>query len=558
MEAGMARRDGERITSTMQDDFPLTITTILNHGSRVYGRSECVTWQGDHARHTSYREIEANARRLAQALTRLGVRDGEPVATFCWNNQEHLEAYYAIPCLGAVVHTLNIRLPAHQLLHIVNDAADKIMIVDGSLLPLLAPVVAEMPSVEAFIVIGEGDAAVLGDRPVYRYADLLAAEDGDYTWPELDEKSAAAMCYTSGTTGDPRGVVYSHRSTFLHALATLTNACVGSTEADRQLTIVPMFHVNAWGIPFAAFLSGTTMHMPDRHMSPAALVDFIEAERSTLASAVPTIWGGILQVGAQREIDLSSIRMGTSGGAAMPRSLMETFQKQYGLTLIQGWGMTETSPVGGLARPPAEVEEDSAEDLDYRMRSGRLLAGVQMRIVDEQGTALPWDGESTGEIEVRGPWITGSYFGLDAPEKFHDGWLRTGDIGTMDDRGYFQISDRLKDVIKSGGEWISSVELENLLAGSPEVAEAAVVGIPDEKWTERPLACVVLRSPEGAGEDIAATLASFLGGKVARWQVPENWAFIEEVPKTTVGKFDKKVLRSRYQAGELDVLRVRD
>jgi fatty-acyl-CoA synthase len=549
-------RNGKRIESTMQDDFPLTITSILLHGARVFGQSECVTWQGDHARHTSYREIEANARRLAQALIRLGVGDGDPVATFCWNNQEHLEAYYAIPCLGAIVHTLNIRLPAQQLTHIVNDAEDKIMIVDGSLLPLLAPVVPSLSSVEAFIVIGDGDASVLGDRPVYRYGELLAAEDGAYIWPELDERSAAAMCYTSGTTGDPRGVVYSHRSTFLHALATLQSSCTGASEADRQLTIVPMFHVNAWGIPFAAFLAGTTIHMPDRYMTPAGLVDFIEAEHSTLASAVPTIWAGILQAGAQREIDLSSLRMGTSGGAAMPRSLMETFQKQYGLTIIQGWGMTETSPVGGLARPPAEVEPGTAEEMDYRMKSGRLLAGVQMRIVDDEGRELPWDGESTGEIEVRGPWITARYFGAGTPEKFHDGWLRTGDIGTMDDRGYFQISDRLKDVIKSGGEWISSVELENLLAGSPGVAEAAVIGIPDEKWTERPLACVVLSDP-GDPADPAA-LAAYLDGKVARWQVPENWTFIDEVPKTTVGKFDKKLLRARYQAGELEVLRSRD
>jgi fatty-acyl-CoA synthase len=320
-----------------------------------------------------------------------------------------------------------------------------------------------------------------------------------------------------------------------------------------------MFHVNAWGIPFAAFLAGTTMHMPGKYMTPAGLVDFIEAEHSTLASAVPTIWAGILQAGAQREINLSSLRMGTSGGAAIPRSLVETFEKQYGLVIIQGWGMTETSPVGGLARPPADVEPGTAEEMDYRMKSGRLLAGVQMRIVDDEGRELPWDGESTGEIEVRGPWITARYFGVDTPEKFHDGWLRTGDIGTMDDRGYFQISDRLKDVIKSGGEWISSVELENLLAGSPDVAEAAVIGIPDEKWTERPLACVVLSHPgEAGGPATAASLAAFLEGKVARWQVPENWTFIDEVPKTTVGKFDKKVLRSRYQAGELDVLRLRD
>jgi fatty-acyl-CoA synthase len=546
--------NGARITSTMQDDFPLTITTILTHGSRVFGRSECVTWQGDGARHTSYREIGQNARRLASALAKLGIGAGDPVATFCWNRQEHLEAYFAIPCMGAVVHTLNIRLPAQQLRHIVNHAQDRIIIVDGSLLPVLAPMVSGLGSVEAFIVVGEGDTSVLGDRPVYSYGELLAAGEPAYAWPELDERSAAAMCYTSGTTGDPKGVVYSHRSTYLHALSTLQSACTGASEADRQLTIVPMFHVNAWGIPFAAFMSGTTLHMPGKYMTPAALVDFIEAERSTLASAVPTIWAGILQAGAEREMDLSSLRMGTSGGAAIPRSLVETFEKQYGVRIIQGWGMTETSPVGGLALPPADVDPGTAEEMDYRMRSGRLLAGIQMRIVDDAGNELPWDGESTGEIEVRGPWITASYFGDPAPEKFHDGWLRTGDIGTLDDRGYFQISDRLKDVIKSGGEWISSVELETLLAGSPDVAEVAVIGIPDEKWTERPLAVVVPRRP---GTD-PAVLAQFLDGKVARWQVPENWTFIDEVPKTTVGKFDKKVLRARYQAGDLTVVRTRD
>ncbi len=545
--------NGARITSTMQDDFPLTITTILAHGSRVFGRSECVTWQGDGARHTSFREIEQNARRLANALTRLGIGPGDPVATFCWNSQEHLEAYFAVPCMGAVVHTLNIRLPGPQIAHIVNDAQDRIIIVDASLLPALAPVVPSLASVEAYIVVGEGDTSVPGGRPVHSYQELLAAEEPSYAWPGLDERSAAAMCYTSGTTGDPKGVVYSHRSTYLHALATLQSACTGASEADRQLTIVPMFHVNAWGIPFAAFMSGTTLHMPGRYMTPAALADFIEAERSTLASAVPTIWAGILQVGAEREINLSSLRMGTSGGAAIPRSLMEAFEKQYGVRIIQGWGMTETSPVGGLAQPPADVERGTAEEMDYRMRSGRLLAGVQMRIVDDAGNEVPWDGVSTGEIEVRGPSITAGYFGDPAPEKFHDGWLRTGDIGSMDDRGYFQISDRLKDVIKSGGEWISSVELENLLAGSPDVAEAAVIGISDEKWTERPLACVVLRH-----DTDPATLARFLEGKVAHWQVPENWTFIDEVPKTTVGKFDKKVLRARYQSGELTVVRTRD
>jgi fatty-acyl-CoA synthase len=315
---------------------------------------------------------------------------------------------------------------------------------------------------------------------------------------------------------------------------------------------VPMFHVNAWGIPYGAMLSGASLLFPGPHMTPAAWADFIESERATVVSAVPTIWGGIMQLGAARELDLSSVRMGTSGGAAIPRSLMEAFEKQYGVRIIQGWGMTETSPVGGMAHAPVEIEQGTAEETDWRMRSGRVLAGVQMRIVDDAGAELPWDGESVGEIEVRGPWITGAYHRDPAPEKFHDGWLRTGDIGTVDERGFFQITDRAKDVIKSGGEWISSVELENLLAGSPDVLEAAVIGIPDEKWTERPLACVVPR-----GEVTAADLAHFLDGKLASWQVPENWAFIDEVPKTTVGKYDKKVLRARYAGGELDVTRTK-
>jgi fatty-acyl-CoA synthase len=540
------------ITSTMQDDFPLTVTAILEHGSSVYGASECVTWQGDSARRTSFAQVGENARRLANALRGLGVGTGDRVATLCWNNQEHLEAYYAVPCMGAVLHTLNLRLPAAQLEHIVNHAEDKIVILDANLLPVLAPIAANFSTVEAYIVIGDGDTSVLGDKPVYDYAQLLADASPDFDWPELDERAPASMCYTSGTTGDPKGVVYSHRSTFLHAMATLSRAATGADESDRFLAIVPMFHVNAWGIPYGAFLSGAALLFPGPHMTPADWVNLIEAERATLVSAVPTIWGGILQLGAQRELDLSSVRMGTSGGAAIPRSIAEAFQKQYGVRVIQGWGMTETSPVGGMAHPPIDVEPGTAEEMDWRMKSGRLLAGVQMRIVDDSGATLPWDGVAVGEMEVRGPWITGTYHRDSAPEKFHDGWLRTGDIGTIDSRGFFQITDRSKDVIKSGGEWISSVELENLLAGAPDVVEAAVIGIPDDKWTERPLACVVT-----TGEVDPAALAAYLDGKVASWQVPENWVFIDEVPKTTVGKFDKKVLRARYADGALNVTRTR-
>ncbi len=547
------------ITSTMQDDFQLTITAILEHGRRVYPDSECVTWTGSGAKRATFAEIADNAERLAAALAGIGITTGDPVATFSWNNQEHLEAYYAVPCMGAVLHTLNIRLPPAQLVQIVEHAADRVIIVDKTLVPALAAVAGQLKSVEAFIVTGgSADADTSGltsaGASVLDYDDIVAAEHSGFDWPEIDERSAAAMCYTSGTTGDPKGVVYSHRSTFLHAMATLGTSVTSFVETDRILTFVPMFHVNAWGIPFGAFMSGSTLHFPGQFMTPEPICEFIKAERSTAASAVPTIWGGIMQFGMDHDIDLSSLRMGTSGGAAMPRSLMEGFEKKYGVAIIQGWGMTETSPVGGMARPPADVPPGSPDEFDWRLKSGRVMAGVQMRIVDDNGDEVARDGTAVGEMEVRGPWITGSYYAADVPEKFHDGWLRTGDIGTLDRRGFFQITDRSKDVIKSGGEWISSVELENLLAASPDVAEAAVIGIPDDRWTERPLACVVLRKGVDAAPD---SLAHFLDGKVAAWQIPENWTFVDEVPKTTVGKFDKKVLRSRYADGELKVERTK-
>jgi fatty-acyl-CoA synthase len=550
-----AERTYALIASTMQDDFPLTITSILRHGSTVYGHSECVTWQGGgRPRRTAYAEVARNAERLAAALAGLGVAAGDRVATFCWNHQEHLEAYYAVPCMGAVLHTLNIRLPAHQLAHIVNHAGDRVVIADANLLPALAPVLPELTTVETFVVVGDGDTSVLDGRTVLRYDELLAAHEPGYAWPVLDERRPASMCYTSGTTGDPKGVVYSHRSTYLHALASNTAAVSASDESDRVLTIVPMFHVNAWGIPFAAFFGGQTLHLPGPWMTPDHLTDFIAAERSTVASAVPTIWAGIHKLGERRKLDLSSLRRATSGGAAIPRALMERMERDHGLRIVQGWGMTETSPIGGMAHPPAGVEPGSAEDFDWRTRSGRVAAGVEMRVVDDAGEVLPWDGVSVGEIEVRGPWITGTYHRDPAPEKFHDGWLRTGDIGAIDARGFFRITDRSKDVIKSGGEWISSVELENLLSAAPGVREAAVIGIPDDRWSERPLACVVLNP--GTAPD-PERLAAFLGERVAGWQVPENWAFVEEVPKTTVGKYDKKVLRARYHAGALTVERTR-
>ena len=416
------------IRSTMSD-FPLTINAVLRHGRRVHAGSECVTFTGDGVRRATYRQVADNADRLAAALRRLGIGQGDPVGTFMWNDQEHLEAYFAVPCMGAVLHTLNIRLSREQLVYVTNHAGDRVVIVDASLLPVIGPVATELTSVEAWIVVGDGDtsALVATGRPVHRYDQLIAAEAPGFDYPEPDETAGAAMCYTSGTTGDPKGVVYSHRSTYLHSITACTPAVMGLDAGDRVLAIVPQFHANAWGMPYAAFLSGASLLMPGQ---------FLQAE-----------------------------------------------------------------PIG--------------------------------------------------EIEVRGPWVTASYWGDPAPAKFHDGWLRTGDVGTITSNGYLQITDRAKDVIKSGGEWISSVELENALMAHPGVVEAAVIGIPDPRWDERPLACVV-----ADGEVAAEELQQFLTGRLAKWQVPENWAFVDGIPKTSVGKFDKKALRTLYETGELAPSRV--
>ncbi|MGW2322162.1 long-chain fatty acid--CoA ligase [Streptomyces sp. NPDC001680] len=546
--------------STMQD-VPLTVTRLLVHGALAHGRSQIVTWTGEsEPQRRSFAEAAVRAVQLANALRdELGVRGDDRVATLMWNNAEHVEAYFAIPSMGAVLHTLNLRLPAEQLVWIVNHAADKVVIVNGSLIPLLAPLLSKLPTVEHVVVSGPGDRAPLQGTHarIHEYEELIADRPTRYDWPEIDERQAAAMCYTSGTTGDPKGVVYSHRSIYLHSMQVNMTQSMGLTDQDTSLVVVPQFHVNAWGLPHATFMTGVNLLMPDRFLQPAPLAEMIEREKPTHAAAVPTIWQGLLAELTAKPRDVSSLTQVTIGGAACPPSLMAAFDK-LGMRVCHAWGMTETSPLGTVARPPAHAI-GTEEEFAYRLTQGRFPAGVEARLSGPGGERLPWDGESAGELEVRGPWIAGAYYnGPDAEplrpaDKFSaDGWLKTGDVGTISPDGFLTLTDRAKDVIKSGGEWISSVELENALMSHPDVAEAAVVAVPDDKWGERPLATVVLR--QGATADFA-TLRTFLAeeGKIAKWQLPERWTTVESVPKTSVGKFDKKVLRRQYADGQLDV-----
>jgi fatty-acyl-CoA synthase len=541
--------------STMQD-FPLTTSAILRHGTEVHGDGEVLTATAEGSRSASYADLGRRAARLANALRSLGVSGDQRVATFQWNNAEHLEAYLTVPSMGAVLHTLNIRLFPEQLTYIANHAEDKVVIVDDSLVGPLSKVLSTFETVDHVVVAGPGAAAAdldglrAGGKQVHLYDDLLGAAEETFAWPELDELDAAAMCYTSGTTGNPKGVVYSHRSSYLHSMAVGMGIVGGLTWTDRVLPIVPMFHANSWGLAYAAVMTGASLVMPDRWLQAEPLCRFMRETRPTVSGAVPTVWNDVLRhLDEHPELELAShLRLVLCGGSAVPVSLQRALGERHGINLVQAWGMTETSPVASVARPPAGKEGEDA--WHYRGSQGRLLPGVEGRIVGDSGDQLPPDGESVGELEVRGAWVTAAYYRDDDPERFHDGWLRTGDVGTLDQLGYLTLTDRAKDVIKSGGEWISSVELENALMAHPDVQEAVVVGIPDEKWQERPMASVVLR--EGATVK-PAELRDFLAESVARWQLPDAWTFIDAVPRTSVGKFDKKVIRRWYADGELDV-----
>ena len=543
--------------STMQD-FPLTIPHILRRGESVYADSivtdldtfDAATGALTTSRKT-FAQIGARSAQLANALRALGITGDERVGTFSWNHSAHIECYLAVPSMGAVLHTINIRLFPEQLTYVVNHADDRVIVIDGSLIPLVAKVAATLPNVRHFLVVGDGDHSMLSEAfptvEVHDYENAIGAQPSTFAWrDDLDERSAAAMCYTSGTTGNPKGVAYSHRSTFLHSMAITSAASIGINERDRALVIVPMFHANAWGLPYAAFLAGADLIMPRQFLQAAPLAAAIMSERPTVSSGVPTIWNDLYNYGDKHDLDLSSLRFVTAGGSAVPRVLMERYEQRYGVKIFQGWGMTETSPVATLAMAPKSAAP--SEDMHWRDMAGRLVAGVEIRIGMDDGRIAPPDGETVGEIEIRGPWVTASYYKDPSTEKFHDGWLRTGDMGTLDLKGFMRITDRTKDVIKSGGEWVSSLDLENAIMAHPAVLEAAVIAVPDPKWDERPMACVVLK--EGASATVDE-LKSFLDGRVAKWWIPDRWAFIDAVPKTSVGKFDKKVLRAQREEGTL-------
>jgi acyl-CoA synthetase (AMP-forming)/AMP-acid ligase II len=526
-------------------DYPLTITQQLDRAHRLFPKKEVVTRTPTGLHRYTYADLYRRACRLANALTTLGIRPGDRVGTFAWNTYRHLELYLTVPSTGAVLHTLNIRLFPEQIHFIVNHAEDQVIFVDDSLVSTLEPLAKQFRGVRAYVVMGDGPLPATSLQPAYRYEDLLASAKEDYVFPKLDENSAAGMCYTSGTTGNPKGVVYSHRSMVLHSFAQAMADAMGLCEADVVLPVVPMFHANAWGMPYTSTMVGAKQVYPGAQPTPKDIAELIQNERVTVTGGVPTVLIGLLGALEQQRYDLSSLRCVPCGGSAVPESLIEKFD-DLGITVLQAWGMTETSPLATLSRPRCSMQEwDAPRRRAVRAKQGTPLPGVEIRVIDDAGRELPWDGTSVGELEVRGPWVVGEYYkDPRSADAFHDGWFKTGDVVTIDPHGYVQITDRAKDVIKSGGEWISSVELENAIMAHPCVLEAAVIGLPHERWQERPLACVVAKPGQQLSKE---AIMSHLKDRVAKWCLPEDVVFVEALPKTSVGKFAKRDLRERFK-----------
>jgi fatty-acyl-CoA synthase len=532
-------------------DYQLTLQHFVDRSAKFHPQKEIATKQGPNMHRYTYGDWVKRVNQLAGALQRLGVERGERVGTLSWNNYRHFEAYFAVPCMGAVLHTLNLRLPLDQLAYIINHAEDKVILVDATPAPincvsLLEKIKDQLTTVKHFVVMGDAPQTTLS--PASSYEELLAAESDSFAWPSLNENEAAAMCYTSGTTGNPKGALYSHRAIFLHSFGEAMTNGFGLAEADVVLPVVPMFHANAWGLPFTAALVGAKMVFPGPHLTGPDLLNLIQQERVTIAAGVPSIWVGVMAELEKNKYDVSSIRVMPVGGSAVPRAMLETFEKKFGMTILQAWGMTEMTPLGTIAKLKSYMREWSDEDrFTVRAKQGFAVPGVEIRACDEDGKEAPWDGKTMGELEVRGPWIISAYYKLEGnQERFHDGWFRTGDVVTIDPEGCINITDRTKDLVKSGGEWISSIDLENAIMGHPKVLEAAVIALPHPKWQERPLALVV-EKPDFKGKVSKDELYEAIQNKFNKMWLPDDIVFIDAVPKTSVGKFDKKALRDRFK-----------
>lgn len=528
---------------------PLALPHVFHRAERYFGHKKIITGTARSAVSLStVSEMCGEVRRLAMALDKLGIGIDARVGTFCWNTEQHLALYLAVPCTGRVLHTVNVRLFPEQIAYIVNHAGDEIMFVDRSLLPVLWPMADQLPEVKCFVVIDDGSDNQIPDSPrVFDYQQLIADCEpyhGDFAID--DENAAAGMCYTSGTTGNPKGVVYSHRSTVLHSLTALAADVLGLSERDVVMPIVPMFHASSWGLPYAALLAGAGIVLPGPNTGPKALLGMLADHKVTVTAAVPTIWMSTAPL--LHDYDLAALRLILSGGSAVPKTLSRRYQREIGIPVTQIWGMTETSPVATVSTPRTQYDElTDAGKAEARARQGQPVPLVELRLVDpDTGAEAPWDNRSTGEVQAAGPWIASSYYDSDGYNSSFtdDGWLRTGDVGMCDRYGSLLLVDRTKDLVKSGGEWISTVQLENEIMAHPKVSEAAVIAIRHERWVERPLACVVVKPGESLTAD---EIIEHLAPRVAKWWLPDAVEFIDAVPKTSVGKFSKQILRARFE-----------